>query len=330
MRRAATIVLGCLAVLLALPPSMAGAQDASTTTEKTGWWNRYVGPAENGGPGLPVPPPSTVPPNAIAVGATNGTADKVAAIGFAVDVPDDLRLTELALVLTEATEPGANVRADSAKVFACPVTAPWSEARNGRWIDRPTAECDLGVVAGERSAAGSWFFDLTDLGALWLDDDSPLEQNGVALFVDAAQSANTQVSFRDDTAGGVFLSLETERAPAEQADAPAPQPAPEPRPTVFSAPPFDPGPVDVPPPAAVSTPEPEPAVLMTRPATSQGELREPNVLGNLPWGVALLVPLVLGTAALLSYSLGPAGEPDTASSRRGAVSRALARRRTRA
>jgi hypothetical protein len=87
--------------------------------------------------------------------------------------------------------------------------------------------------------------------------------------------------------------------------------------------PFEPGPE----PEVVSAPtEPEPptAILNTERAVTQRErITEPNILGNLPWVVLLLMPVALGAALLLSYLLGPAGEPAAARRRSGAVSRAL-------
>lgn len=53
----------------------------------------------------------------------------------------------------------------------------------------------------------------------------------------------------------------------------------------------------------------------------------PNILGNLPGGLVLAVPLFIALLGLLSYSLGPAGDPVAATRQRG-VSRALAARAT--
>jgi hypothetical protein len=44
---------------------------------------------------------------------------------------------------------------------------------------------------------------------------------------------------------------------------------------------------------------------------------------NLPWGVYLLIPLVLGFALLTAIALGSDAEPRPLSSRSGGVTRAL-------
>jgi hypothetical protein len=48
-----------------------------------------------------------------------------------------------------------------------------------------------------------------------------------------------------------------------------------------------------------------------------------DLAGNLPWGVYLLIPLVLGFALLTSLALGSGGEPLPPTRRSGGVSRAL-------
>ena len=48
-----------------------------------------------------------------------------------------------------------------------------------------------------------------------------------------------------------------------------------------------------------------------------------DLAGNLPWGVYLLIPLVLGFALLTAVALGSAGEPRPPTRQSGGVSRAL-------
>ena len=50
-----------------------------------------------------------------------------------------------------------------------------------------------------------------------------------------------------------------------------------------------------------------------------------DLAGNLPWGVYLLIPLVLGCALLTSLSLGSGAEPRPPPRRSGGVTRALRR-----
>ena len=71
-------------------------------------------------------------------------------------------------------------------------------------------------------------------------------------------------------------------------------------------------------PAAGTTPQ-DAAPSVQAPIADIG----PDILGNLPGGLVLLVPAFVVLLGLLSYSLGPAGEP-AAAGRQGGVSRALA------
>jgi hypothetical protein len=59
------------------------------------------------------------------------------------------------------------------------------------------------------------------------------------------------------------------------------------------------------------------------PAASEG----PDVFGNFPGAVFLLVPIVIGGALYVSRRLGPQDDEAAAPRREGAVSRALAGRR---
>lgn len=53
----------------------------------------------------------------------------------------------------------------------------------------------------------------------------------------------------------------------------------------------------------------------------------PDVFGNMPGAVFLLIPLLIGGAIYVSRRLGPNDHDDEAPRREGAVSRALARQR---
>ena len=50
-----------------------------------------------------------------------------------------------------------------------------------------------------------------------------------------------------------------------------------------------------------------------------------DLAGNVPWGVYLLIPLVLACALLTSLALGSAAEPRPLKRRSGGVTRALRR-----
>ena len=51
-----------------------------------------------------------------------------------------------------------------------------------------------------------------------------------------------------------------------------------------------------------------------------------DLVGNLPFAVYLLIPIVLALALLTAYILGPRGEPGPTVRRAGGVSRMLGRR----
>lgn len=51
-----------------------------------------------------------------------------------------------------------------------------------------------------------------------------------------------------------------------------------------------------------------------------------DLVGNLPFAIYLLVPLVLALALLTAVILGPRGEPGQTARRAGGVSRMLGRR----
>jgi hypothetical protein len=52
----------------------------------------------------------------------------------------------------------------------------------------------------------------------------------------------------------------------------------------------------------------------------------PNVWGNMPGVIVVLIPLAIGVALYLSYVLGGGRSSEPEAGRQGAVSRALARR----
>ncbi|HEV8626694.1 MAG TPA: hypothetical protein VG034_19780 [Acidimicrobiia bacterium] len=308
-----------------------------------------------------VPKPPNVPADAIAAGATAGQVDKVAAVGIDVTLADGATLDGLVLRLKESDGNGANVGADKAKVLACPATGPWGTGQNGAWRDRPVADCSLGSAEGVRAADGTWTFDLAAIGRLWADPFAPLAANGVVLSVDPAVSpSSVQVSWLNYDSGNVAVELAvTPGVPAAPADssavasdavsatpAGAAEPALEspgasrafptgsgvsagslaypsgpaagettatPDVSATGAPPESPGEATLS--AAPAGPGP---VLQARPAVDFWE--------HVPAPTALLLPVALGLALLVSVTLGPAGRPSAVFRREGGLSRALARR----
>lgn len=347
-------------VFAALGAPAAGAQEATTTAapaatvDKVGWWNSTRGP-QPGEPDnplrpalAPVPaPPTNVPADAVGVAAALGEPTKIAAVGILLEGAAGGTVDSLKLSVKEATAPGATIGSDQAVIVACPITAFWGETRNGNWIDRPEADCDLASAEGTRGADGTWTFDLTSVAAAagWLDPASSTGQNGVLLVERVDPPAGFEASFLDPSAGGMTLEF------AATGGGAVPDPFATPGDTATS-PDFslstDPGfvggelgrtdpitlsPVPVPSrgggaPSAAAPDLPRPA---TQPAASTG--RAGDLVGNLSWATWLLVPLALVAAVVLSLALGtsrtpaPSGATPAPGRRRlGGVSRALARR----
>jgi hypothetical protein len=364
---ASALVIGLFFLVSApAPPASAGETRAAATQD--GWWNRLQGPADSEPDGNPVrplvpalPKPPNVPADAIAVGATGGQVDKVAAVGVDVSMADGDTLDGLVLHLKEAEGNGANLGADRAKVLACPATTPWGAAQNANWRDRPVADCSLGSSEGARAGDGTWTFDLAALGRQWADPGGALANNGVVLSVDPASSPNAQISWLDVDSGQVTVEL-TATPAAAGAGSDAGPPVPDaglpaaPGPPAADAPPTPSiasgadgagrsgatGPVDYTfgsgPSAAAggeitaSEAPPEPpgqVALDTAPGSSGPALHARPAVDfweHVPPPTALLVPVVLALAVLIGIALGPAGRPSPVFRREGGLSRALARR----
>jgi len=308
-----------------------------------------------------IPKPPNVPADAIAAGATAGQVDKVAAVGIDVSLADGATLDGLVLRLKESDANGANIGADKAKVLACPATGPWGPGQNGSWRDRPPADCSLGSAEGVRAADGTWTFDLAALGRLWADPFAPTPADGVVLSVDPATSpSSVQVSWLNVDSGNIAVELAatpgvpapadsgpvaSDAVPATPAAAAAGSEldsvsrafpvtggstaagslayssgpaavetaAATPDLSATAAPPESPGEATLT--AAPAGPGP---VLQARPAVDFWE--------HVPAPTALLLPVALGLAFLVSVTLGPAGRPGAVFRREGGLSRALARR----
>lgn len=346
------------AVAFALGPPVRAQAGGEVTADKEGWWNRLAGAEEEALPanplgGSPAPPPNTgVPEGAVAVGATLGETDKVAAIGIVLPVERGAVVHELRMDLALAEGPGAQRNEEGAAVLACPITGFFVPEENGDFANRPDADCDLASAAGERLEDGSWTFDLTAIASLWVDESGTLFPNGVLLVADVEPPASFQLSFAGLPDGVTFAFSATAAPDADDPfgdgggfgggdfdgggvsdgggggfDGGAPRggdggsftPPPPPPPAAGPGPQGDDEAIDAPVAGgsdATAAPAPE------RPSESG------NTLGNIPaasW-VALLAGLVL--ALVTAWSLGSTQLVEPAARRTGGVSRALATRAT--
>ncbi len=359
-----------LMLVVAAPIGPAGAIDpgpnGAAAATQDGWWNRLQGPQEGepeGNPLRPVipalPPPPTVPGDAIAVAVAAGQPALVAAVGIEIALPQGGLIESLKLILKESAS--GNINSTGAKVLACPATTAWGPAKNAAWRDRPQADCSLFQTEGVRGDDGTWTFDLTGLGSQWADPFAfaPLPQNGVVLGLDASASpAPTQVAWSDFDTGNVVVELVATVTPGLTAPGsdplagyPAPGSAENSAPfteipyaapelstgSAFTDPlafptgqpiftPYAPAPatIDVPVPEATTT-------LVAAPAgpPTGTTLQAQPVVGfweDIPTPTILLVPVALGLALLVGLILGPAGRPLPSWPRAGGLSRALARR----
>jgi hypothetical protein len=363
---ASAIAAACITVGV-LSTGAAAAPVASSTPvakiDKVGWWNVSRGP-QPGEPDTPlrpalapVPaPPTNVPADAVGVGAGAGEPTKAAAVGIVLEGAPGGTVDALTLTLEESTAPGANVGTDGAAIVACPITGFWGETRNGNWVDRPTADCNLAEAPGTRAADGTWTFDLAQLASAagWLDPGSSIGQNGVLLVEKVDAPAGFEASFPDPAAGGMQLRFAASGGAgadpfATGADSFALGGAGDAAPAggdLGGADPFRLSPAPVPS-ATSSTPAPAAAAAPTAPAARATTARPPaaarstsragDLVGNLSPATYLLIPAALIAALGLSLhaggSLGPAGAaptPIAASGTRrrqvGGLSRALARR----
>jgi hypothetical protein len=332
------LALGLLGVpLLAWLP--AGAQSAgqlaAASADKDGWWDRSTDP------GRPLTAPSlpfSVPANALAVSASNGEQDKVAAVGVAL-VADPVRFQRLLLNVAESAQSGSTVGAQVAAIQACAITAPWAPAKTGGWTNRPVAET-AGCVVGARSATGVWSFDITAIAQRWLAGS--LAQNGVLLQEKVDAPVTFQVALDDRTTPTMTFSLDLTPEPdVTTTTTTVESPPPSSSSTSDTTPPV----VDTPPATTysyssadsftvpVATPTPTTVAPTPRVATPVARVVQPSGLGvnrALPRAALLLVPLVLLLALGIMVALGPIGSPTAGMRKReGGVSRALAQRSAR-
>jgi len=366
--RSCALGIGLL-VLVSGPVGPAGAGESRGTATQDGWWNRVQGPADGEPDGNPVrplvpaiPKPPNVPADAIAVGATAGQADKVAAVGIDLSLADGASVDGLVLRLKEAEGNGANFGADKAKVVACPATGPWGPGQNAAWRDRPVADCGLGSAEGTRGDDGIWTFDLVAIGRLWADPTAALAANGVVLAVDPASSPpSVQISWLNVDSGEVAVELTATppgpaATPAGGAPADAAPVAAEAAPAAPSvvtaaaasgafpsggatAEPFASSfgsgtagamtPTGIDSTGAAETGSPAEVALNPAPGGAPPVLQARPAVDfweHVPAPTALLVPVALALAVLVGMALGPAGRPSPVFRREGGLSRALARR----
>jgi len=337
-------VLGCAVSAVPIGPEVAGAQQlGAVTVDRDGWWDRASDPGRPPtSPGLPFP----VPANALAVSASGGEPDKVAAVGILLDVEPE-RFQRLILHLKEVGDPGANVGNSAAAINACRITSSWASVKDGDWANRPAADLSS-CITGARSSEGVWSFDLSSFARSWLAGS--LAANGVLLVENVNPPSTFQVAWGDRT--GTTMSFSLDLLPAEDdagttddsafddstddasGDASAFE---DPEPTaddeLFAEPEaetFEYSGEDaftVPTPAAPAT-ETTPEVV--RPASTDtgvpAALRPTK--GRLPIATLLLIPIALGLAYALSASMFGDGDALVVAGRReGGVSRALRNRK---
>lgn len=330
--RVATVLAAAAALALAVVPRAAAAQSTTgAAVVREGWWSSTAGL------------PTTVPGDALGVGALAGEADKVAAVDVRLSVPAGARLRRLALHLRESATLGSTLppAAGGAAMVACAVVTDWAAERNAPLAGVPRYDCGRGRAEGLRSPAGLWEFDLTAVGRRWLDGS--LARRGVVL-VEAVEPPGTfQVSLDGLTTDRLAIDLDVgPTATASSVTPPAPvAAAPSPaagaagpgsgagRPTLPGGfgglSPVDPTPAQTPAGgAAGEQPTPPPGVMA--PATSAPPVGTAGGRGHLPGATLLLIPLLLAGAVLLGLVLGPSGEPEASGGREGGVGRTLARR----
>jgi len=314
-----------------------GISATGATVDKVGWWHEKNVATSTPAANVTVPPPPGVPAGTLAVGAINGEPDRLTAIGILPEaVPGDT-VTRFTLTIKEAAPPALNANSAGAKIVACPITSFWVGGGNGTWATRPQYDCELAKAVGTRAADGTWTFDLLPIGAAWTDPAGTIAADGIVLVEDVAVPEAFQSVFATEGPGALVVALESISAEPPSTEAPI-------EPSVdgsiggstdggsfgsgsgsFELPEIGssevpvgglPAPASAPPVTVESAPP-----LAIEPVVQTG----PNVLGNLPSTLALAIPLFLALLGLLSFSLGPAGEPAAATRQRG-VSRALAAR----
>jgi hypothetical protein len=303
-----------------------GIEATGATVDRVGWWHEKNVATETPAGIVTVPPPPGVPAGSLAVGAINGEPDRITAIGILPEAAPGDAVSSFTLAIREAEPPATNANSESAGIVACPITSFWVAAQNGTWESRPDYDCELAQAPGKRAEDGTWTFDLLPIGQAWLDPAGSLAADGIVLVEDIESPGAFQTVFATEGEGALVVTFESTPA------TPTSDPAVEPATTDDSF--SDVGDLVVPDLGTGDVPVGDlPAPVVTTatteaaapPVATAPVAASPNVLGNLPGGLVVAIPTFLVLMGLLSYSLGPAGEP-VAATRQGGVSRALAAR----
>ncbi len=337
---AATFAVGASIVAsVALAEAGDGISATGATVDKVGWWHSRNTTTSTPAANVTIPPPPGVPAGTLAVGAFNGEPDRIAAVGILPEaVPGDT-ITSFTLTIKEAGSPAAGFNGAAAKIVACPITAFWVGGENGTWDTRPTYDCSLAKAAGTRAEDGTWTFDLLPIGQAWVDPAGTIAADGIVLVEEVDSPEGFQTVFATSGEGALVVALAYEPGTSTDtgfgtddgslsSDASFDSGSFDSGATGFDVPDFGSGgiPVGGLPAPDLATPTPGSTPQDAAPISPRVvSVTHPNVLGNMPGGVAVLAPAFLALLGLVSYSLGPAGEPAAASRQRG-VSRALAAR----
>lgn len=333
------------AVVLALVPASALADATGATIDKTGWWNRAnVTTPTPAGP-VTVPPPPGIPEDGLVVGAVLDESTAVTAIGIQPDVGPGATVEQFTLRVTEDPDAEGNQGTDGAAIVACPIVDFWAGGANGDWETRPDVDCEAAAIAGTRDDEGVWEFDLTPIGELWFDPFATIVADGVLLRPDLEETNPFQAVFL----GGDDIDVVFEAQPGAEGDDPFASPGfddPVPTdsglsnnsgsdgfastPAVTSPPPGSFESPNLSEPADGATEEPASAggdesaspPLADSPATEPVSSRAGDLAGNLSPLVYLGLLAFAALLVVMSYWLGPAGQPVTTVRQRG-VSRAL-------
>lgn len=138
-RLAFLFLLAALAVLIT--PTGASGQAPS----RIGWWDKLN--QGQGAFGIPILKPDKAPADGLYVAQDPFDQPRaISALEFIVRVGGDATMTLKA-------GPGTTFSALT-PIAACPATAAWSQAVQGRWDQRPQYDCNLGKVDGKPSTDG--------------------------------------------------------------------------------------------------------------------------------------------------------------------------------
>lgn len=354
-RRYVAVVITAFAALLgvttpAAAKVMPGTESGATVT-KTGWWWKTnddseappeLGPVTDAVP--PPPPPKNVPEDTLPVAAYGGEPNKVSALEFDFDAEPGAQVSSFVLSLRESEHPGANVAADSpeTKVVACKVTETfWTSGEAATWQAKPDYD-DSGCQQGKRDGKGVWTFDLTSFAAEWLGTEQR-STGSVVLVEEVDEPVSFQVVYDGPAKDGVGTSFES--TPGSGSDGVAGGGTSGEADVEVSSGTAGAGPVpgasggvpagssvgmDAAPPQAAAQ---APASAQAAPQSPQPQAADrpfviaPSAVEDVPAGVWVLAPLMLGIAYLMMLALGPSGEPNALVARRG-VSKALERLRS--